>query len=507
MTEGGERWRARPVATLAVKAVILLVPIAAGSLAGLALAQAVAPPSGTLARVAWSIMVLAASTLVLMGMERLVRRLAPLALLLRLSLVFPDQAPKRFGIALRAVRPGRQPTDADHQDEAAASLALLASLLSHDRRTRGHSERVAAYASMVADELGLDEAEKARVTWGALLHDVGKLQVPTAILNKPAALDDAEWKVMSGHPAAGRELVAPLRPWLGDALTAVDGHHERFDGTGYPDHRLAGELPMAARVTAVADAFETMTAARSYKEPMPIGEARAEVARCAGGQFDPVVCRAFLALSVPKLWRVAGPMAWLAQVPLVGLLVRGELVPVALGSATQGAVAATGQALTAAAVVGGALAAGGVTAPVDPARAEPAAVVVEEDVDVPAVDAPTSSPSVPDLPDGQDDGDRHPDRPDRTVAEPVSGTTPSTPTTTTTTTTTTVPVVTVPPTTTTTTIPVPTGNSGQGNGNGNSGNGNNGNGNGNSGHGDNGNHNGSDNGNSGNGNGNGNGHG
>lgn len=164
---------------------------------------------------------------------------------------------------------------------------------------------------------------------------------------------------MVGHPAFGSALVDPLRPWLGDALSAVDGHHERFDGTGYPYRRPSGSLPVAARVAAVADAFETMTAARSYKDPVPLAAARAEVAACAGGHFDPAVCRAFLALSLPRLWRVAGPLSWLAQIPLIGVVVRGEIIPVAVSSAAQGAALATGQAVTAAAVVGGALLVGG----------------------------------------------------------------------------------------------------------------------------------------------------
>src|SRR5690242_11234586 len=163
------RWQARPLGTLAVKAVILLVPIAAGMAAGLVLARVVPPPASTTGRIAWSLMVLAASTLALMVVERGVRRLAPLALLLRLSMVFPDQAPKRFGIALRAVRPNKRVADTDHVDEAETSLALLAALLTHDRRTRGHSERVAAYATMIADEMGVEVDERSRLIWGALL--------------------------------------------------------------------------------------------------------------------------------------------------------------------------------------------------------------------------------------------------------------------------------------------------------------------------------------------------
>ncbi|HYF44677.1 MAG TPA: HD domain-containing phosphohydrolase, partial [Acidimicrobiales bacterium] len=209
----------------------------------------------------------------------------------------------------------------------------------------------------------------------------GKLEVPAEILNKPGSLDADEWEVITGHPTAGATLVEPLRPWLGDALAAVDGHHERFDGNGYPAHRSAAELPDAARITAVADAFETMTAARSYKEPMSIADARAEVAACSGAHFDPEVCRAFLTLSVPRLWRVAGPLSWLAQVPVIGLVARGDVVPVALTSAAQGAAGAATQAVAAAAVVGGALAASGVTTPVDDAHRAEAAAAHEDAAD------------------------------------------------------------------------------------------------------------------------------
>ena len=351
------QWRARPVATIAVKTAIVLVPMIAGTAAGLVVAELLPVPAGLALRIGWVLLVLAASTVTLLAFERLARRAAPLALLLKLGLVFPEQVPHRFGVALKAIRPRRQ--EDGERLEAAESLSLLASLLAHDRRTRGHSERVAAYATMIAEEMGIEGQDRDRLTWGALLHDIGKLQVPAHILTKPSALDDDEWSIMVRHPAFGSALVDPLRPWLGDALSAVDGHHERFDGTGYPYRLLSGALPLAARVAAVADAFETMTAARSYKDPMPIAAARAEVAACAGGHFDPAVCRAFLALSVPRLWRVAGPLSWLAQLPLIGIVVRGEIVPAAIGTAAQGAALATGQAVTAAAVVGGALLIGG----------------------------------------------------------------------------------------------------------------------------------------------------
>jgi HD domain len=361
----------------------VLVPVAVGLVVGAVVVRLLPTPEGGLDRALWLVAVLGASTASVVLVEQATRRLGPLTLLLRLGLVFPGEAPKRFGVALRAIRPQRLALEADGDRLGAEqSLSLLAALLAHDRRTRGHSERVAAYATMIATELGIKGEERARLQWGALLHDVGKLEVPARILRKPAPLDDIEWRIMGGHPAFGGRLVDPLRPWLGDALSAVDGHHERWDGGGYPYRRSAADLPIAARVTAVADAFETMTAARPYKKPMPVAEARQEIARCAGHQFDPEVARAFLALSVPRLWVLAGPLTWLAQIPVLGV------------AAAQAAAAAAAPAVTAAAVVGGAMVAGGV-APV-PAIADQRAVVATEAA---SAEAPGAAPA------GEDGGD------------------------------------------------------------------------------------------------------
>ena len=349
-TRTGQAWRRRPVLGNLVRALIVLGPLAFSVVVGLLVASALPRPSAALVmRAGWSLAVMSASTLALVLAGRMARRLLPLSLLLRVGVVFPDAAPRRFGIALRAVRPGKGGDDED----PASALSLLAALLTHDRRTRGHSERVAAYALLIADELGLDESARNEVRWAGLLHDVGKIDVPPEILNKPGGLDEDEWAVMSSHPASGAVRVAPLRPWLGDAVAAVDGHHERWDGTGYPHGLVAADLPLSTRIVALADAVETMTAARSYKTPMSMHEARAEVAGCSGGQFDPVVARAFLGVSVPRLWRVAGPLAWLAQVPLLGAVLQGSLAPGA--ALAQAAVVTAGQMAATAALVGTAL--------------------------------------------------------------------------------------------------------------------------------------------------------
>ena len=171
----GEAWRRRPVLGNLVAAWSCSGHSAFSVTVGLLVASVLPRPSGPfLVRVGWSVVVMSASTLTLVLAGRVARRLLPLSLLLRVGVAFPDAAPRRFGVALRAVRPGK---GGDRHDPAAA-LSLLAALLTHDRRTRGHSERVAAYALLIADELGLDEAARNEVRWAGLLHDVGKIDVP-----------------------------------------------------------------------------------------------------------------------------------------------------------------------------------------------------------------------------------------------------------------------------------------------------------------------------------------
>ena len=397
------KWNRHPVVAGCLRVAIVAVPVAAGLGAGLLVAELVAPPTGVVATVGWVVLVLAATTVTVLAVDRLTRRLAPLALLLRLAMVFPDAAPRRFRVAMRAVRPQRLADRLAEDDQASPDLALslMASLLAHDRQTRGHSERVAAFTAMLAEQLDLPEEEALRAEWGGLLHDVGKLEVPGSLLRKPGGLDEAEWEQMREHPEAGRRLVEPLEAWLGDGLRAVDGHHERWDGTGYPGRAAGEQIPLAARIVSVADAFETMTAARSYKDPIAREEARAELAACAGGQFDPAVVRAFLTISVPRLWLAAGPAALLVQLPLLGSLLRSGSPISSLSSAASGATAAAGQVGVAALIGGTALVATGVAESDHPAEADTTVVApglassappvvpvgtadVETDVDAPA---------------------------------------------------------------------------------------------------------------------------
>ena len=160
----------------------------------------------------------------------------------------------------------RDAGDAASAQEAAEILFHLVGALDvHDRITRGHAERVRAYAYSLGRELGLAADDLDRLNWAALLHDIGKLEVSTEILNKPGRPTDEEWQQLRAHPLYGETLVEPLREWLGDWADAVGYHHERWDGTGYPRGVAGAEIPLAGRIVAIADVFDVITSARSYK--------------------------------------------------------------------------------------------------------------------------------------------------------------------------------------------------------------------------------------------------
>ena len=321
---GRPEWPRKPLLAALVRAVAVAGPVLLGVAAAIALARVLPRPTGVGATLGWWVAVLAVSVAVLVLGSRLAQRLLPLAMLLRLNLAFPDRAPSRFAVALRAgstrglerrlntLGPGHGEVSAR---AAAEVLVLVTALSAHDRRTRGHCERVRAYTDLLADQIGLARDQRDRLRWAGLLHDIGKLAVSPAILNKPAALVEDEWHVIHQHPAEGARVVAPLAGWLGVWGRAVLEHHERWDGGGYPAGLTGEEISLAARIVAVADAFEVMTAPRSYKPSMTADEARAQLAAGAGTQFDPRIVRAFLNLSLGRIRWVMGPLAWLLEIP------------------------------------------------------------------------------------------------------------------------------------------------------------------------------------------------
>ena len=172
--------------------------------------------------------------------------------------------------------------------------ALSHAIEARDPYTRGHCARVSAIAEVIARRLGWRGNRLAALRLGGQLHDVGKLNLDGAVLNKAGPLDDDERKEVRRHPLAGARLIRPfaaLRP----ALPYVLFHHERWDGTGYPTGRSREQIPPGARILALADAFDAMISNRPYRPALPVNRALAEVRACAGSQFDPAVVRAFLA--------------------------------------------------------------------------------------------------------------------------------------------------------------------------------------------------------------------
>ncbi len=342
-----QRWEARPVQAWTIRILAFLFPIA-GSIVFVRMASVLVPvPTSAFVLFAgWWLAMSGSATVVLFVLDRMARRLMPLVALYRLSLVFPDAAPSRFKAALRSndvasleQRIAGTVDDATPVEAAEHLLSLVEELDAHDHLTRGHAERVRAYAQMIGKELHLSADELDHLNWAALLHDVGKLDMPREILVKPGKPTEQEWTILRSHAELGGKRVEPLSDWLGDSLRAVTEHHENWDGSGYPRGLSEGEIALAARIVAVADVFDVITSARSYKSAFTSPAARDEIARHAGTQFDPQVVRAFLNISLGRLRLVMGPLSWLAHVPALG---RMPLTP-AIGTvaASVGTVAAS----------------------------------------------------------------------------------------------------------------------------------------------------------------------
>ncbi|PYO45894.1 MAG: hypothetical protein DMD72_14015 [Gemmatimonadetes bacterium] len=166
------------------------------------------------------------------------------------------------------------------------------SIESKDRYTQGHCERVAFFACVLADSAGFNGRSLFWFRIGALLHDIGKIIVPTEVLNKPGKLTEEEWAIMKRHPEAGLELVADI-DFPGDITAIIRNHHERWDGTGYPDCLKGEEIPLAARILCVADVYDALTTTRSYRPGLTHARA-AEIMRSSAGQFDPELLKIFL---------------------------------------------------------------------------------------------------------------------------------------------------------------------------------------------------------------------
>lgn len=178
---------------------------------------------------------------------------------------------------------------------AAHLRSLLLTLHSHDPYTYRHSLRTVRLSLLLGRACGVARERLGVLCLGAVAHDLGKIFVPRAVLRKPGRLTTEEWETVRRHPRAGEQLLLAALPET-DAARIVLEHHERWDGTGYPNGRRAQEIDAGARVVALADAYDAMTRARPYRRAMSYEEASAELVRCAGTQFDPAAVAAFCRL-------------------------------------------------------------------------------------------------------------------------------------------------------------------------------------------------------------------
>jgi len=162
-----------------------------------------------------------------------------------------------------------------------------------DNYTRNHSDRVSYYSVMIGKQLGLSDSDLELLKQGALFHDIGKIGIPDAILQKPGKLTDEEYDDIKNHPSIGAKILAPAKIFA-DLIPMVLNHHERFDGKGYPVGLAGEDIPLMARIVCVADSFDAMTSDRSYRPRFKVIDALEEVERCKGAQFDPLVVDAFI---------------------------------------------------------------------------------------------------------------------------------------------------------------------------------------------------------------------
>jgi len=173
--------------------------------------------------------------------------------------------------------------------------AFAAAIEARDQYTRWHSEKVAEYAQQICINMGLDEQTAGMAYLAGLLHDAGKIGVPESILIKPGRLIDAEFEVIKKHPEIGVNILRSMQN-MKEILQVIRHHHERYDGSGYPDGLKGEDIPLLSRILAVADAFDAMTSDRSYRKAFSFDKVVQEIESNAGTQFDPQVAQSFLGL-------------------------------------------------------------------------------------------------------------------------------------------------------------------------------------------------------------------
>jgi putative nucleotidyltransferase with HDIG domain len=210
----------------------------------------------------------------------------------------------QMGAALRSAELYAQLEDA----YLGTAEALAAALEAKDAYTASHARSIASWAEGVGRALGMDDAGLRDLRYGAIFHDIGKIAIPEAILDKRGPLDDEERRIMQRHTVIGEQILRPVT-FLGGVLPIVRHEHERWDGGGYPDGLAREDIPLGARIVLVCDAFHAMTSDRPYRAAMSDADAVAELRAGAGTQFDPHVVEAFLDAVLPGAAAAPGLLA------------------------------------------------------------------------------------------------------------------------------------------------------------------------------------------------------
>ena len=293
------RWRRHPGLSRAVAVGTWLIPAVLSVATAVVITLVVSEPDNALGLVCWWTGIFVAAGVVFGVSWHQAKRAVPLSILLGMGIVFPGDAPSRLSVAARAVSlrsPARGAAEAksitlstDPLIAAERAVALAAAAGANDRTLRGHALRVSELVDLVACEMRLEDPDREKLKWAALLL---------------------------AHPLEGEKLVAPLEDWLGEWASAIPEHHERYDGEGYPFGLVGDEISLGARIVAVVDAYDTMTNVRVNRRSLSPDGARAELARCAGAQFDPDVIRSFLAIPKRRLRREPMPVALLNTLPI-----------------------------------------------------------------------------------------------------------------------------------------------------------------------------------------------
>ena len=342
------RWKARPIVAAFLRALAGGSPIIVGYVVASIIAATLQP----LDRLPWWLAVPGSAVVAGWLTILATARLRLLAMLYELELIFPGWAPERWEVVKEAARDpihmrrkmagASMGRDQNLDSAAAAVLAMAITLPRHDRRASGHPHRVADYSDLIARQLRIEDGDRERIKWAALSHGLGKLLLDRDLLAEPGDLTPEEQESWETYPTRGMRLIGPMAAWLGSSAQAVESHAENWDGSGFPDHKSGDQIPLPARIVAVAASLDVLTTGSGA---VSHDQARRLIAAASATDFDPVVVRAFLQVPARTLKAASGSLSRLIPERAVAFMGRSGPV-LALSAAFL---------VTTAASVGGAL--------------------------------------------------------------------------------------------------------------------------------------------------------